>query len=299
MIRFDEPVSLLVSSARQIFPDLSTKVVLVDGLAKAEGAWGMTWWPDESGARHPLWEDGISALIQIDGAAAYYAMPDILAHELAHAVAGPDDGHGEHFADAYRRIHTAFCSAHGAEPTAEHLAELDELINSARTGQPNGTEPMLSDGPLAEIAAERRRQIEAEGWSPAHDDQHAGAMAMAGACYAILGAGFGNTAADIARQLWPWDAAAYKPKDPRRNLVRAGALLVAELDRLDRDAGGFTQETWTAEVVDYVKGLSDDWTDAKARSYADSLFHNNCVARTGRWPDPIEAVEEDRQDWTE
>lgn len=36
------------------------------------------------------------------------------------------------------------------------------------------------------------------------------------------------------RVLWPWDREWWKPKDRRRNLVRAAALLIAEIERLDR-----------------------------------------------------------------
>ncbi|PWC89800.1 hypothetical protein TSH100_03955 [Azospirillum sp. TSH100] len=141
MIRYKEPVSGLIQCALGEFPSLSVKVMLVAGMADQEGAWGQTWWPDASGELHPDWEAGIDALIQIDGGAPYYAIPDILAHELAHAVAGPDGGHGDVFADAYLRIHKAFCRAAGQEPTPEQLAELHELIDCARTGRPFGTEP--------------------------------------------------------------------------------------------------------------------------------------------------------------
>ena len=36
------------------------------------------------------------------------------------------------------------------------------------------------------------------------------------------------------RRWWPWSLDWWKPKDPRRDLVRAGALIVAEIERLDR-----------------------------------------------------------------
>lgn len=35
---------------------------------------------------------------------------------------------------------------------------------------------------------------------------------------------------------WPWDAKWWKPKNTRRDLVRAGALIVAELERMDRES---------------------------------------------------------------
>ena len=82
----------------------------------------------------------------------------------------------------------------------------------------------------ADVLAERRRQIEREGWTPEHDDEHnAGEMARAAACYALF-----NTAPTPT--MWPrqWDASWWKPKDDRSNLVRAAALLLAEIERLDR-----------------------------------------------------------------
>lgn len=96
---------------------------------------------------------------------------------------------------------------------------------------------------LALIREERERQVYAEGWTPAHDDQHAtGELADAAAAYAHAGDhspvnpedGYGT---DLGRVLWPWDRASFKPGAHRRNLVRAGALIVAELERLDRLAG--------------------------------------------------------------
>lgn len=35
---------------------------------------------------------------------------------------------------------------------------------------------------------------------------------------------------------WPWQRKWWKPKDPRRDLVRAGALIIAEIERIDRAA---------------------------------------------------------------
>lgn len=37
-------------------------------------------------------------------------------------------------------------------------------------------------------------------------------------------------------RLWAWHSRWWKPKDRRCNLVRAGALIVAEIERLDRAA---------------------------------------------------------------
>lgn len=92
-------------------------------------------------------------------------------------------------------------------------------------------------GAIDDIAAERRRQIEVEGWSSEHDDAHAGGeMADAAACYA-----HGELIQDEADgRLWPWSEDWWKPKDRRSDLVRAAALLVAEIDRIDRQSARLT-----------------------------------------------------------
>ena len=77
-----------------------------------------------------------------------------------------------------------------------------------------------------EIRNERARQVSAEGWSPQHDDQQLhGELAYAAAAYALGAPGFWPTA---------WPRAHWKPKSRRRDLVRAAALLVAEIERIDR-----------------------------------------------------------------
>lgn len=86
---------------------------------------------------------------------------------------------------------------------------------------------------IEEIAAERQRQIDAEGWTPEHDDGHvAGQLATAGACYAL--GDNSDLTPELFQALWPWSPKWWKPKDRRRDLIRAAALLVAEIERLDR-----------------------------------------------------------------
>lgn len=98
---------------------------------------------------------------------------------------------------------------------------------------------------LSDVATERARQVSAEGWTPEHDDEHkAGEMALAAGCYALNSAdGCVKIPTDTesrARtwipQGWPWLHRWWKPKDPRNDLVRAGALILAEIERLDRAA---------------------------------------------------------------
>ncbi|BAR67545.1 hypothetical protein PA8380_27180 [Pseudomonas aeruginosa] len=90
-----------------------------------------------------------------------------------------------------------------------------------------------------DVQAERRRQVEAEGWTPEHDDEHSHSqMARAAACYALAGSSAPNdgTAALLVSLAWPWDQQWWKPTTPRRDLVKACALALAEIERLDRAA---------------------------------------------------------------
>lgn len=89
-----------------------------------------------------------------------------------------------------------------------------------------------------DVLAERQRQISAEGWTPEHDDDHSfGELARAGAAYAAQ-----SLCAEDAElecdppTWWPWDQTWWKPKSRRGMLVKAGALVLAELERLDRAA---------------------------------------------------------------
>lgn len=89
---------------------------------------------------------------------------------------------------------------------------------------------------LEDIATERRRQIEAEGWLPAHDDLHdAGKLASAAACYAAVSSSLiMDYPTGEPPPAWPWADEWWKPTTPRRNLVKAAALIVAEIERIDR-----------------------------------------------------------------
>ena len=87
---------------------------------------------------------------------------------------------------------------------------------------------------IDEIAAERKRQVEGEGFASTHDDRHRNdEMVKAAVCYALgMTYEFGNWGAS----LWPrsWDLRWWKPTTRRRDLIKAGALIVAEIERLDR-----------------------------------------------------------------
>jgi hypothetical protein len=99
------------------------------------------------------------------------------------------------------------------------------------------TRAQRTNAALAEIATERARQVNVEGWTEQHDDEHDNCeMAAAAAAYGLAYA-MPQDEAPHPPEWWPWDPKWWKPADHRRNLVKAGALIVAEIERLDRLAG--------------------------------------------------------------
>ncbi|HFZ8572306.1 TPA: hypothetical protein ACIPFX_004338 [Salmonella enterica subsp. enterica serovar Birkenhead] len=80
----------------------------------------------------------------------------------------------------------------------------------------------------ADVLAERRRQVTVKGWTPEHDDTYIGCELAAAAISYIEPM--------EAENYWPadWHDDSFRPSDYRRNLVKAMALLLAELERVDR-----------------------------------------------------------------
>lgn len=121
------------------------------------------------------------------------------------------------------------------------LAALTDISLSAPQGE------VERGSAIDDIAAERRRQIEAEGWTPEHDDAHSeGDLSRAAACYAAHASAYQRVTVPLSAYQsaetvrdeygWPWAKAWWKPSTPRRDLVKAGALIVAEIERIDRAA---------------------------------------------------------------
>lgn len=104
-------------------------------------------------------------------------------------------------------------------------------------------ERYIKDG-VEQISEERYRQVLKEGWTPEHDDEHTeNQLANAAATYAM-----DADCRDALMHLvydcemlgipptWPWDEKYYKPTpdDRIKELRKAGALIAAEIDRLNR-----------------------------------------------------------------
>lgn len=97
------------------------------------------------------------------------------------------------------------------------------------------------------IAAERQRQIKEERRSATHDDRHRdGELAKAACAYALPNdpttiANLGRSVnLSVSRKAFMPRNWAFKPGDRVRELTKAGALIAAEIDRLQR-AGGKDQ----------------------------------------------------------
>lgn len=118
---------------------------------------------------------------------------------------------------------------------ANSVSMPDEMVEVA--AWLSGVQPNPANGQtraVRDVIAERRRQIEVEGWAPEHDDRHgAHELAEAAACYCLSSAG---KPFDYFETMWPWERWWFKVSGPRRDLVKAGALVLAEIERLDRAA---------------------------------------------------------------
>jgi hypothetical protein len=121
-----------------------------------------------------------------------------------------------------------------------YISELEEAnnLNEASKNGDNGTfeGPIFKSG-TSLITEERQRQIEEEGWSEKHDDwQVVEELAFAAACYAIPESSRIYLKSSNKPNLWLWEAEWWKPTPDNRikELVKAGALIAAEIDRLKR-----------------------------------------------------------------
>lgn len=132
----------------------------------------------------------------------------------------------------------------GAQEDAALRPPATTLFGHAMQYAPDAWKQTPISQAALDVLTERQRQISAEGWTPEHDDEHnKGELAVAAALYATRGytcasvwvtAGSGRTwgAAEMLEGVQKW----IKPCTTRRALVKSGALILAELERLDRAA---------------------------------------------------------------
>jgi hypothetical protein len=95
----------------------------------------------------------------------------------------------------------------------------------------------------SELIAEKvRTNREHKGYTAEHDDVHdEGELCAASVCYldrAWLQIQQKSPRQESPPYIWPFEQNAWNPSDdPVRNLVHAGALIAAEIDRLKRKRG--------------------------------------------------------------
>lgn len=139
---------------------------------------------------------------------------------------------------ALQEIHNLTEGLADGAPDASELAQLCNRISSLAK---EALHPSFGIG-VELIATERERQITSEGWSAAHDDEHdACELNIAADCYLTTAhlTAVGGCGPDDCPDHWPFDESWWKPSDdPIRSLVKAGALIAAEIDRLQRSENG-------------------------------------------------------------
>lgn len=146
------------------------------------------------------------------------------------------------------------------ETTLERLADQDELISlhQQEIGRLNRVIVSHADGvDNASIAAldvlgERARQRRREGYDDQHDDNLedwsllSAAMAFIEDAH-LRGTSGGKGFDDTVPVTWPFAKESWKPKDIRQSLVVSCALIIAEIEVLDRAEKRLKGEGQTSE----------------------------------------------------
>lgn len=164
------------------------------------------------------------------------AAPAVVNQQVTTAAVAPDA-----LEQARRHLSNAIEDAEDGK-TAAALPALREAAHFLAQAAASTVKDSLSVA-ASDVLAERQRQITAEGYDSGHDDMATrGQLAIAAGCYAM----WSGHPALMGRFSWkaffPWDWKYWKPSTPRRNLIRAGALILAEIERLDRAEQAKQQE---------------------------------------------------------
>jgi hypothetical protein len=209
--------------------------------------------------------------VEQDERGAWFALADGAAASLENAavcMTDPDAKRSAEGAAAFvrkrcreildaRAASTSANVAQGAEAVAQMHIRGGEMVAWINIGLHEGQNDLYAAPPAQtavtdaarDVLAERQRQVIAEGWTPMHDDEHeTGELARAAACYAANATGY---RLQSRINIWPWDREWWKPTTPRRDLVKAGALILAEVERLDRRALTAAQSALT-DRIDHI-----------------------------------------------
>lgn len=112
---------------------------------------------------------------------------------------------------------------HALEESLDHSLYLQKIIRIVTA---------MEDNVILEIIAERKRQVE-KGFDAAHDDTHGnGELYEAAKAYLVAAK---RIEIDTMPMMWPFEKMEWRhPGSKREALIKAAAMLVAEINRLQR-----------------------------------------------------------------
>jgi len=140
--------------------------------------------------------------------------------------------------------------------------------------------------PYDMIKAERARQI-AKGYDAAHDEQHEdGELAAAAAAFAAVE----SKKSFCARQLWPFDGFDLSMENPTlNNLTKAGALIVAEMERVMR-RDSMNAEIVSERSIEDIDRVNIELADERERAAIANAGLNQAVRMISEGDDHIRAL---------
>jgi hypothetical protein len=164
---------------------------------------------------------------------------------MAAQPVGPVDGPAPYIGDmgASERMQALLRSHMTPAAITAAIADAEQRAVASAAFAPSGAARLGPMGPICgELLNERRRQVEGEGWTHASDDRQTdGQLAYAATAY-VFSAAYQQGVApknheDGPLAWWPFPLQHFRGDDTsRRALVKAGALIIAEIERLDRAA---------------------------------------------------------------
>lgn len=136
-----------------------------------------------------------------------------------------------------------FAAADEIDRQSKIRGEAEKMLREAEDRIEEANAIVFANRAARDVILERRRQVESEGWTAWSEDIHAGGdLARCAASYAINSTQYPKIKGAPIPGPWPWSRGLFRPQDRRSDLVKAGALILAEIDRLDRAAAKETTD---------------------------------------------------------
>ncbi len=102
----NDPFVVLLAAVQNLYPEIECEIQLDPTIKKPFKLFGKRLWGHCGCTLFP--DDGGIPQIRLSSNIPYFAVVEILAHELAHVVAGIDAGHGEEWEEAFKKIHAEY-----------------------------------------------------------------------------------------------------------------------------------------------------------------------------------------------